>query len=167
MPNNNLAEKEFERLFEQYSDSIFRHCLFKVSHRETALDIMQETFKRVWLKIIEGEKLDNQKAFCFRIANNLIIDFYRKSKAISLDSLEVEPAVEKGELNPSEQADLQIAIETIKSLGERYREAVLLRYVEGFSVKEIAEISGESENVISVRINRGLSKVKEIINPEV
>jgi DNA-directed RNA polymerase specialized sigma24 family protein len=49
-------------------------------------------------------------------------------------------------------------------LEEPYREAVLLRHVEALMPREIAAITGESENVISVRITRGMQKLRELLH---
>ena len=52
-------------------------------------------------------------------------------------------------------------IRVISSLDETTRDALLLRYVEGMSPSDIAEITGETANAISVRLNRGIKKVQE------
>ena len=51
----------------------------------------------------------------------------------------------------------------MKKLPEKYATVLLLRYVDDLSIKEIAKITKESENVVSVRIYRGLGKLKEVI----
>ena len=51
----------------------------------------------------------------------------------------------------------------IKNLPETYSEILFMRYVEELGVSEIAAITGKSVNVISVRINRGIKRLKEII----
>ena len=55
-------------------------------------------------------------------------------------------------------------MEYIKKLPEKYSSILVMRYVNDLSVKEIALIFNESENVISVRIHRGISKLKELIS---
>ncbi len=59
--------------------------------------------------------------------------------------------------------DSEQAVELIKKLDEKYRDVLMLRYVDEMSVKEIAEIVGESENNVSVRIHRGLDKLEKLI----
>ena len=54
-------------------------------------------------------------------------------------------------------------IEVIGWLDEKYRDVVLMRYVDELSPKEISEVVGESENNVSVRIHRGLKQLKEIL----
>jgi len=53
----------------------------------------------------------------------------------------------------------------LQKLPDAYREALSLRYIEGLSPQEIGKIVGESENAVSVRIHRGLKKLKELLQP--
>jgi len=161
-------EKLFLEAYEKYGDAIFRHCCFKVSDRELALDLAQETFKRVWLEIARGTQIVNMRAFLYKVANNLAVDEYRKKKVSSL-----EAATEGGVQFASNKdkdigkiIDAKTVFSKAEQLDEIYREAVLLRYAEELSVKEIAEIAGESENVISVRIHRGLAQLRIILEKE-
>jgi RNA polymerase sigma-70 factor (ECF subfamily) len=54
----------------------------------------------------------------------------------------------------------------IKSLNEKYREVILMKYVEDLSTEEIAFALDETENNIYVRISRGLKSVKDILNKQ-
>ncbi|MEK7099736.1 MAG: sigma-70 family RNA polymerase sigma factor, partial [Patescibacteria group bacterium] len=60
-------------------------------------------------------------------------------------------------------AEHREVLEVIQQLDESSREALMLRYVDGLSPSEIAELSGETPNAISVRINRAIKKVKDLI----
>jgi DNA-directed RNA polymerase specialized sigma24 family protein len=71
---------EFIALYDEMADQLFRHCFFKLSNRELALDLVQETFSRTWEYISSGKEVNNIKGFLFKVANNLIIDEYRKKK---------------------------------------------------------------------------------------
>ena len=82
----NIADN-FKNIYEDESDTIFRFCLIRVSNREQALDITQETFLRLWKNMQEGKTILNNKAFLFTIAHRLIIDWYRKKKSFSLDKM--------------------------------------------------------------------------------
>ncbi len=160
----------FEEAFEQYSDALFRHCFFRLSDREKALDLTQETFLRVWKYSENGGEIEDMKAFLYRTLNNLVVDEYRKKKTVSLDSLLEEEGVSEGDFNDlvsSDRESFEQAIDSkralllLERLPDKYRTALTLRYVEGLSPKEIAEITEETENVISVRIHRGLAKLRE------
>ncbi len=161
-------EKQFLEVYKQNADAIFRYCLMRVSERELAKDIAQDTFTKVWQYAGKGEKITNLRAFLFTTARNLIIDQYRKKKVSSLDSLmeegfDVGVEIEQGLFDKIDGAR---AMAFIGSIPDKYRDAIYMQYVEGLSVKEIAEITGESENNISVRIHRGLQKLRSILREQ-
>lgn len=159
-------EKAFLEAFEQHSDALFRHCYFKTSNRELAKDVVQEAFCRTWSYIGEGRKVENMRAFLYRVAGNVIIDEMRKKKATSLDALEEAGFMPADDTSPNGEqfASGQEAVRMLQQVEEPYRTALALRFVEGFSPKEIAGMLEESENVISVRIHRGVKKLREVFD---
>ena len=160
----NFNEEHFISAYEKYKDAIFRYCYFRLNNRELALDAVQDIFIRTWRYLAAGNEIENIRAFCYKTARNAVVDYVRKSKKVKEESLELnleqgkEPAVSS---RAEERVDFKLALEIINSLDEPYQEAVILRYIEGFSPQEIAEITQETANNISVRINRGLRKIKE------
>ena len=154
-----------EDAYNEHADAIFRYCFFKISDRERALDLVQDTFTRVWQYLANGNTIDSMKTFLYRTARNLIIDEYRKKKTFSLDTL-----MEQG-FDPQENIeealytsfDINKVLSCIQDLPERYSSIIIMRYVNDLSVKEIAEITHETENVISVRIHRGLNKLRTMV----
>lgn len=154
----------FLKAYEEHADALFRLCLFKVSDRETATDLLQETFMKVWSYLSEGKKVENLKTFLYRTLGNLIIDHYRKKKTVSLDVLEetgFDIPFDEKEITEA-QLDGEKAIKFLKKLPKEYQEVVFMRYVEGLELKEIAEALEEPINTITVRIHRGLRKLKEL-----
>jgi len=162
-------KRKFTEIYNQESDAIFRFCLIRVSDREKALDLTQETFTKLWNHMIAKKEITNQKAFLFTIARNQIIDWYKKTKSISLESLgdeegnplevEDEKSFKRIELN----ADINRALLLIESLSPQYREVVYLRFVEGFTPKEIAEVLGLSSNAVSIRLTRGVEALRKLL----
>jgi len=128
--------------------------------------LVQETFSRFWLYLSEGKEVENSRAFLYRIATNLIIDESRKKRPISLDYLREEEGFDpKVDSHKATEAiiDLKDALKLFQELPEKYRDILVMRFVDELSPKEIAEITGLSENAVSVRVNRGMKKVREII----
>jgi len=164
------TEEEFLTAFNLHSDALFRHAFFRLSDRERALDLTQDTFIKAWDYVRGGGDVRSPKSFLFRILNNLIIDEYRRSKSESLDKkLEDNPAFEAafadGSLMEVEDgADERALIEKVKiaitGLSEEYKTVVTMRYIDGFSPKEIARLLGSTENAVSVRIHRAVAKLK-------
>lgn len=159
--------EEFIKVYDETADQLFRHCFFKVSNRELALDIVQETFTRTWEYISSGKEVTNIKGFLFKVANNLIIDEYRKKKVISLEALQEQSGFDAPTQDHKKtifNAEVDTVLAQIHKLDDKYKEVILMRYVNDFSPKEIASILGQSENAVSVRINRGIKKVQEMLH---
>jgi RNA polymerase sigma-70 factor (ECF subfamily) len=159
-----MTQKKFIVLYEKNVDAVFRFCLIKVSDREKAKDLAQEAFMRVWDQVSSGKKIENPRAFLFKVARNLIIDSYRKKKSLSLDELSeggFDPV--DSTFSAEKTTDMQIAIDLIQKLDEGYKEILTLRFVEGLEPREIAEILDMSPNVVSVRIHRGIDQLKKLM----
>lgn len=165
----NAVEQEFIKTYDQFSDAIFRHCVFRISDREKAKDITQGSFVRLWDYMSEGKEIDNIRAFLYRIANNLIIDEYRKKKDESLDRMRDEEGFDEG-FDPRHDIETKDeysrAQALLSRLPDKYREALVMRHIDGLSVKDIARLTHETENVISVRIHRAIEKLKTLSNEQ-
>ncbi|MGH7936062.1 MAG: RNA polymerase sigma factor [Chthoniobacterales bacterium] len=170
-------EQQFRDAFERHSDELFRHCSMRIADRERALELTQEAFLRAWDYAQRGNEIREIRPFLYRTLRHLIIDEYRKVKEQSLEAMvegreggEVEDFMPPDESNTLEAAmdrfDGKRALVTLKTLPDAYREVLLLRYVDGLSPKEIAEMLGESENVVSVRVHRGLKKLRDLLEEE-
>jgi len=160
------AHTQFMAAYDEYADAIYRFCLMKVSTSQVAEDITQESFMRLWQYIKGGKKIQNERALLYTFARNLVIDWYRKKKESSLDVLQDAGLEFAGNdhRRMEHTAEVSQVLALVDQLDPSSREAVLLRFVEGFSPQEIASLSGETPNAISVRINRALKKVQELIH---
>ncbi len=162
-------QKDFISAYDSYADAIFRYCFIQTSNRDLARDLSQDTFTKSWEYLITNNKpIENMKAFLYRIATNLIIDYRRKRKqSVSLDSLMEEGYDVKSKEDLNEEQERKFESEEVNKvlgqLDEKYRDVLHLRYVEDMSIKEIAEVTGEGESNVSVRIHRGLEKMKKLL----
>jgi RNA polymerase sigma-70 factor (ECF subfamily) len=155
---------DFIRAYDEYADAIYRFCLIKVRDKNLSIDIAQETFLKAWEYISSGKEVGHLRGFLYQIARNLIIDAYRKKKTESLETLAemgFDPPTEK-EPEP-DYFLIQNALAHVDALEEKYKDVLLLRYVDDMSVKEIAVLLKEQENTISVRIHRALEKIRSQI----
>lgn len=171
------AEQAFTKAYEEHADALFRHCVFRVSSRERALELTQETFMKTWDAVAKGQDVRNYRAFLFRVLNNLIIDEYRKEKSLSLDALLEKEGVSEGSFEDLQTGSLEELVEKFEiriqseqlsealgTLPESYKTVIVMRFINELRPKEIAEILQESENAVSVRINRGLKKLHECMS---
>lgn len=167
---------KFISIYNTLSDSVFRYCIFRISDRDVALDITQDTFTKYWNTLSSGQDVKNDKALIFTIARNLIIDYYRKKKSVSLESLtETEDGenfeefiLDKGDKKQEIELETEarFLINKISSLPKSYQQIIYLRYVEDMSPEEISKILKISVNATSVRIHRGIEELKKITGYE-
>jgi RNA polymerase sigma-70 factor (ECF subfamily) len=167
MEHTTAMESEFIAAYDRFADAIFRFCIIRVGDRDVARDIMQETFTRAWEHIASGKPVDRMRPFLYRIASNLIIDRARKHQVLSLDALMedehfVPPSADKG--NPQDAAMIAEMMRAVDRLDEKYRTPIILRYVEGMDVGDIARVVNESENTVSVHLHRGIEKLRELLD---
>jgi len=165
-------QKTFFDSYKAHSDEIFRFILFKLSDREKSKDVLQDVFMKTWLYISKNGGIANMRAFLYKAANNAVIDEYRKrgKSEERMESLEIlaeeygfDPGFDETE-SLIDKIDGRQALDLVKKLPESYAEVIFLRYVEGKNIGEIAEITNQNSNTVSVQINRGLKKLREIIN---
>lgn len=157
-------EAQFTIAYDECADEIFRFCRYRVFDHDKAKDITQETFIKTWKQLADGVEIKNVRAFLYRVARNLIIDASRKKTMVSLEDLAAngfEPKAETANLDNI--IDGGNAIQYLKKLEPIYQEVLFLRFVNDLSPKEIAVQLNETQNLISVRINRGLKQLKKLI----
>ena len=168
--------EEFGEAYERYSDELFRHCTLRLSDRERAMELTQETFVRAWQYMERGEEVRELRPFLYRTLRNLIIDEYRRSKSYSLEGMleDTEGSIEVF-LPPDETNTLEAAVDRfegaralkmLETLPDSYREVLIMRYVDGLSPGEIGRAIKETENAVSVRIHRGLKKLRVLLEAE-
>lgn len=158
-------EKLFLELYDRYTDPMFKHCWFRISDREKAKDITQTAFEKIWEYLTRGGDITNPKAFLYRIANNLIIDAYRKKKEDSLDVLMEEgfDVASDDHENIFKNLAHQEIIKILDVLPPLYRDILIMRYIDDLPLSEIADIIQETENTVAVRIHRGIKKLRDIL----
>src|SRR3989344_2045947 len=163
-----IDEAKFAEIYDEFANKIFKYCYFKVSSREDAEDIVSQVFMRAWDHIAKGKRVLNMQGFLYRVATNLVIDYYRKNKdkrEISLDN-PLYPIDIQDKTDVSERIDHELHIleikEKINLLPEHYRDVIILKYVNDLQIKEIADILETSENNISVRLHRAIEKLKTL-----
>ncbi len=164
-PDESSKDKEqhFFDMVETYQDAIFRFIYFRVTNRPVALDITQDTFTKTWLYLASGKTIDNPEAFLYRTARNAVIDFFKKSKSASLDSL-MEAGFDPGTSRTVDEVFRADDIETVRGilelLSEEDQQIIYLRYTEEKPIEAIAEMYGKTVNAMTVKIHRILKKMR-------
>ena len=150
-------------MVKDYQDAIFRFLYFRVSSRAVAVDITQDTFTKVWKYLASGKDIEYPEAFLYRAAKNALIDYYKKEKSGSLDSMmEVgfDPASHKDTDEILRNDDIDRIRTLLETLDEESRQIIFLRYTEEKPIEEIAALYGKSTNAMTVYIHRIIKKLR-------
>jgi|SRR3989344_8433445 len=156
--------------YEKYAEAIYRHCFFRIYSKARAEELMQETFMKAFEYLTKGEKVENIRAFLYRVANNLVIDEMRKKKEESLDAILAgnrfaEPVSDE-QAKMEQMALFKEITSALHRLPEEERQIIVWRYINELEPQEIAEILGVTANAASVRLHRAMAALRKIAEPE-
>lgn len=165
-----MKKRQFVKFYNQHSPKIYRFIYLKVSSQQDSEDLTSEAFFKFWQNLnTTNDKIDNPRALLYKIANNSVIDFYRKKSRTEL-VMDPEDSVlsqirDKSDLNRKINVDTDI-VEIKEALGnikEEYRDIIIWHYLDDFSAKEISQITEKPEGTIRVAIHRALKSLKKAI----
>ncbi len=155
---------DFDEIVKQYSGMLYNHIRRMIGNDEDSKDILQEVFINVYKKIDSFREESSLKTWLFRIASNKTIDFLRKEKRFKAEEL---PETLKEKSNPLQHTEQslkkEIVHQALLKLKEEEREIVVMKELDGFTFREIAEIKGIPENTVKTRLYSSLKKLKKII----
>lgn len=149
------SEDAAEELVKRYYSSILRYCKWHCPGPEKAEDLTQDTFLKLFNSLSEYKGKNRFKAYLYTIANHLCIDESRKVQLCSLDEEEMEGAECKEFVHLEDQAEVRYLLRILSS---EQREAVILRFGEQLSYKEIAKVTGCNLRTAQSRV-RGALKI--------
>ena len=150
---------QYNSAVDAHADGIYRFAVKHLRDTDTAKDVVQESFARLWQKL---EEVDGAKAksYLFTTAHHLLVDEVRKGSR----STRMEERHEDLEWSGQAQPDLKEVLDAaLATLSEVQRSVVLLRDLEGYSYEDIAELTRLNITQVKVYIYRGRTALKEYI----
>lgn len=173
-----IKKDAFDRLLDRYLNNVYNFVFRIVGEKEAAEDIVQETFFKVWKRNGAFESEIQEKSFLFTVARNTSFDWLKRKKNIPFSRLShtdeegntVEFDSASDEPLPDELFARSEMVEyldrALRKLSEADRALLLLVYREDFSLREAADILGESYNTIKSRHQRALRKLKRVLQED-
>jgi len=154
----------FAQIYEIFVDPIYRYVFYRVKAVD-AEDLVETVFLKVWQNIRQYKpKKRSFSAWIFRIAHNLVVDYYRASKDKHVDELSVQIPDTRREHNPIkttqgvlDSENLKIAINKLK---KQYQEIIIYKFVNELTNKEISEILKKSEGSLRILQFRALKALR-------
>jgi RNA polymerase sigma-70 factor (ECF subfamily) len=162
------AFKDIVRLHQQ---KVFLLAYSILKNREDALDVVQETFMRLYQKLDAYEKGRNFQAWLLQIAKNLSIDYYRKHHGRR--DLETDQRIEDLPLraadyrsNPESSELGRVLARSLERLGERQRLIFVMKHFNGLEYREIAQVLGISVGTVKSLHFKAVRNLKNWLSPQ-
>lgn len=159
--SNKATNADLESTILKYSDLLFRICFLLLKNEQDVGDVIQETFIQYMKKHPDFETEEQKKAWLIKVSQNKCKDFLRFHKRhsyVPLDEVE-DLLVDTAEATPYHRLQL----EEIWELDYKLKSVVILYYIEGYSIKETAQMLAISESACKKRLERARNKLKEML----
>lgn len=158
-------------LYDRYQPSVFRYIWARVSNPHQAEDLTGEVFTRMVAHLPAYRTTAAPfLAWLYRMSRNLVIDHHRKAATHSqlpIEQVEILPSSEPG---PAQTVENQMFIEQVQAalyqLKPFKREIIILRFIVGLPIKEVAAILGKTTGSIKINQHRALRELRKILEPQ-
>lgn len=149
----------FAELYNLYEPRVFGFFCRRLNSREVAKDLTQETFMKAFRSL---RRFDHRgypySSYLFTIARNLLVNYYRKKKTVSLDDINQHPYFEPAY---QKRFDGGLVWKATKSMSLIDRTVLEERYRKGKSIKEISNVVNKSENAVKLILSRARKKLRK------
>jgi RNA polymerase sigma-70 factor (ECF subfamily) len=154
-----MTVREYNNAVDEFADPVYRFIRGNLKDEDRANDIVQDAFEKLWMHVTEIE-YRVAKSWLFSTSYHNMIDIIRKEKRMS----SMEETFEQESYNEAQYSDLnEILHQALNRLPEQQKTSVMLRDYEGYSYREIGEITGLSEAQVKINIYRGRIALKNYI----
>jgi len=169
------GEREaYAELYQRYVDKIYRYIYYKVGRRDETEDLTSQTFMKAWDAIGDYEWRNHPfGAWLFRIAHNLVVDYHRARRDnVSLTDAtpQLEQRASRDEIRPEQVLGEMITMDRVRHaigrLTEEQQQVLILRFFEGLSTGEVADLMGKRRGAIRGLQFRALSALRDLLYRE-
>jgi RNA polymerase sigma-70 factor (ECF subfamily) len=150
----------FQQFYTAHKERLFGYLLRKTGNYSLAADIMQESFTRCLERYRDREQTP---ALLFTIARNLLFDHSRKNRFDTPYEEEQHGLAVDRENEYFIKEEYRRVLQAMQRLGEEEQDIMALVVSSGLTYREIADITGNSEANIKVKIHRSRLKLKKIM----
>lgn len=156
-PDGRSREERLEEMMARYGDALIRMCCLYLRDASLAEDAAQDAFVKAWRHMDRFRGHCSERTWLMRIAINVCRDYYKTAWMRHIDrSTSLDALPEQGR----EDAHSPV-LEAVTTLKRREKEAILLHYYQGLSLKETAKALGISESAVKQRMQRANQHLKQ------
>ncbi len=165
----------YDRLYNLYSDRVFRYLYARIGQREVAEDLTADVFVRLLqnlprFKVNAARPVASFSAFVYRVAGNLLTDQYRKQKHRDHQDIDDQPFLADRRPEPFAQTtaseNRSELLDAMRKLGAEQQAVLLYRFGDEYSVLEVAEIMGKTTGAIKALQHRAIANLRRILTVE-
>ena len=155
-PQSTLAA---ERAYDAHAAQLYRVAYALLQSRESAEDAVQDAFARYLAHTGTFRDAEHEKAWLFKVASNTCLDMLRYRQKHPMEKLDLAQYL------PAKTEQPEI-LEVLLELPEKYRLVLILYYVEGYRISEIAEIIRKTPSAVKMRLQKGRKLLKNAYGKE-
>ena len=157
-----MTREQFIKMIQTEQEALRRFLLaLCCGNQDEADDIAQDTLVKAYLSISKYEERGKSTAWIYRIAYNMFVDTNRcRRRDLPLDILESH---EDSTFDADRGFCYQALYTALESLPAKERSAILLFYIKGYSIREIADIVNATEDAVKKQLSRGRDKLKNTL----
>lgn len=154
--------ESFADAYQTHASSIYNFLFWRTNDTQLAEELTSTTFQKAWAsrKSFRGGSI---QSWLYRIARNVLIDYWRKKKELSIDSF--ANAQEDSLPGADEVLDRQLQLDRLQkaldTLPPDMRKIITLRFIEGLSCKAVSQKLGMSDGNVRIIQHRALRKLRE------
>lgn len=167
-------EAALAQVYDEYAPALYRYVYRRTGHQETAQDIVSQTFQRFLTSLKHGGgPTEHLSGWLYRVAHNLVVDFYRRQSArqpegppVTLDNVP-EPAVSPhAEATVVQKEQVARVRRALQSLTPLQQQVIVLRFLEEKSLKEVAQIVERTVGAVKGLQHRGVQTLQHILQED-
>jgi len=163
-----LDQHALAEIYDHYNTPVYRYAFRLLGDAQLAEDCASETFNRFLTAISRGGgPQDYLQAYLYRVAHNWVVDHYRKVSSTQVIALDEEMVAHQ---NTSDLADDHLERSRLRNLVMRLpdeqRQVVILRYLEGWQVDQIARVMKKTEGAVKAMQHRAIASLKRLWNEQ-
>ncbi|MHC4917024.1 MAG: RNA polymerase sigma factor [Planctomycetota bacterium] len=153
----------FDHIVRRYQDALYRHLLRLAGSPEQAEDLCQEAFVKFYRALPKFHRGRTVAPLLFKIATNLWRDGRHRAVASAPGPVAGNPVAPCVAEEAIRRVERDAVARAITGLRAEYREVLSLRYDQGLSYREIAQVTGASEGTVGTRLRRALDALRSVL----
>jgi RNA polymerase sigma-70 factor (ECF subfamily) len=161
-----ITQEDFDGLYQKHSREVWALAYARWMNADTAMDVAQEAFLRLWKKLEEGEAILNPRAWLLRVARNLAEDYAKSAfRRNGTSAPQTMNGVASRDVSPLENMEKEETFgqlrEIMQELPQSDREILTLRYALEYQTNDIATVLGINATAVHMRLSRARQRLAE------